>query len=156
MSSANKTPNLGLNDWDASDKPKREDFNSDNALIDTLLGGHILNESLHCTSEQKALWNAPYIMESYFGTDAASRTINCGFSPRAVIIYTHNRLPVEYNASESKHYVYSGMATNAYFSLGISLTSNGFTVLQGTSELNSGVVNSLNKSGLRYIYLAIK
>ena len=35
MPSTNKTPNLQLNNWVGSDRPKREDFNSDNTKIDT-------------------------------------------------------------------------------------------------------------------------
>lgn len=40
MASTNKTETLGLNQWIGSDKPKMEDFNSDNRLIDTALAGH--------------------------------------------------------------------------------------------------------------------
>lgn len=36
MSSTNKTP-LGLSQWDGTDKPKREDFNADNLLVDQIL-----------------------------------------------------------------------------------------------------------------------
>lgn len=34
MASTNKTPNLGLNQWLPSDKPKLQDFNRDNEKID--------------------------------------------------------------------------------------------------------------------------
>lgn len=34
MSSSNKTSYIHLNQWSGSDKPKREDFNSDNFLLD--------------------------------------------------------------------------------------------------------------------------
>lgn len=34
MSSSNKTSYLGLNQWTGDDKPKREDFNSDNEKVD--------------------------------------------------------------------------------------------------------------------------
>jgi len=37
MPSANKTPNYGLNQWQANEYPKREDFVSDNAIIDATL-----------------------------------------------------------------------------------------------------------------------
>ena len=34
MASSNKTPNFGLSQWVGSDKPKREDFNADNLILD--------------------------------------------------------------------------------------------------------------------------
>jgi hypothetical protein len=37
LSSTNKTPNYGLNQWVGTDLVKREDFNSDNVIIDTKL-----------------------------------------------------------------------------------------------------------------------
>lgn len=38
MPSTNKTTNLKLNKWSGSDKPKKDDFNADNQLIDTAYG----------------------------------------------------------------------------------------------------------------------
>ena len=38
MSSTAKTPNIGLNQWEASDAPLRVDFNQDNLLIDAAVG----------------------------------------------------------------------------------------------------------------------
>lgn len=35
MPSENKTPNIGLNQWQGNEYPKREDFNEDNLIIDT-------------------------------------------------------------------------------------------------------------------------
>ena len=54
MASTNKTTRLQLNSWVASDKPKMEDFNSDNAIIDQSLGTHIANTSIHVTAADKS------------------------------------------------------------------------------------------------------
>lgn len=35
MSSENKTPNIGLNQWEGNEYPKRQDFVDDNLIIDT-------------------------------------------------------------------------------------------------------------------------
>lgn len=51
MPTENKTTNLSLNNWLATDKPKREDFVNDNNIIDTVLGTHIADTSLHITEE---------------------------------------------------------------------------------------------------------
>lgn len=37
MPSTNKTPNIGLNQWEGADKPKRTDFNADNAILDKII-----------------------------------------------------------------------------------------------------------------------
>ena len=60
MPSTNTTPNLGLNSWLSSDKPKRTDFVSDNTIIDTVLGTHISDSNLHLTSLQKDYVAEPY------------------------------------------------------------------------------------------------
>jgi hypothetical protein len=87
MASSNKTAFLSLNDWAAADKPKRDDFNNDNRLIDSgmqmlsqgldalstlsesvsetvgALAGdieaHTENADAHCTAAEKALWSNP-------------------------------------------------------------------------------------------------
>lgn len=38
MPSSSKTGHLGLNKWSGTDKPKKDDFNQDNSLIDTACG----------------------------------------------------------------------------------------------------------------------
>ena len=38
MPSSNKTSRLNLNHWQGADKPKREDFNADNTLVDAAYG----------------------------------------------------------------------------------------------------------------------
>lgn len=45
MSSANKTTNLGLNLWDATDKPVRGDFNADNAALEARAKSAFLSKS---------------------------------------------------------------------------------------------------------------
>ena len=58
MASTNKTETLGLNQWIGSDKPKMEDFNSDNRLIDTALAGHRADQTVHVSAQERAAWNA--------------------------------------------------------------------------------------------------
>ena len=41
MSSSNKTSYLGLNQFVGSDKPKMEDFNADNRLLDEKMQQHV-------------------------------------------------------------------------------------------------------------------
>jgi len=43
MPSTNKTPHLGLNDWNLTDKPEMADFNEDNRIIDQAVSSRIPN-----------------------------------------------------------------------------------------------------------------
>ena len=52
MSSSNKTNYLGLNQFVGSDKPKMEDFNADNRLLDEKIQQHIQSQ-LHLTEQQR-------------------------------------------------------------------------------------------------------
>ena len=57
MATSNYTPNLHLSAWEATDRPKRADFVSDNTIIDTQLGGHIANGNIHLNADEKARLN---------------------------------------------------------------------------------------------------
>ena len=54
MSSSNKTNYLGLNQFVGSDKPKMEDFNADNRLLDEKIQQHIQSQ-LHLTEQQRKI-----------------------------------------------------------------------------------------------------
>ena len=74
MASTNKTETLGLNQWIGSDKPKMEDFNSDNRLIDTALAGHRADQTVHVSAQERAAWNAAApVIGSYTGDGQEER-----------------------------------------------------------------------------------
>lgn len=52
MPSENKTPNIGLNQWEGNEYIKREDFVDDNALIDAAI--QAAREEIHSMDERKA------------------------------------------------------------------------------------------------------
>lgn len=75
MSSSNKTSYLGLNQFVGSDKPKMEDFNADNRLLDEKMQQHVQSQ-LHLTEQQKErLENLGYLIGSYTGDGTTKRTI---------------------------------------------------------------------------------
>ena len=75
MASTNKTETLGLNQWIGSDKPKMEDFNSDNRLIDTALAGHRADQTVHVSAQERRTGGTP----DYLGVSAALwNGIRCG------------------------------------------------------------------------------
>lgn len=74
MPSTNKTGHLRLNNWLGSDKPKKDDFNSDNRLVDTAcremaerigsmegmqgdIQGHIADSAAHLLQEDRSAWS---------------------------------------------------------------------------------------------------
>lgn len=157
MSSSNKTPNLGLNNWAGSDRPQRADFNGDNTILDTQVGGHIKNGDIHVTAAEKAKWNAPTNFSMYFGTNSESREIKLGYQPTAVFVYPQDSPMVVINFDTRTTENYFGAAGGIFNSRGISITSDGFTVhnnYQYLSATNDLVM--LNKAGTNYIYLAWK
>ena len=152
MPSSAKTEKLVLNKWTGADTPKRADFNQDNRILDEKLGGHLENEDLHVTISDKALWNAPFAAGTYFGTNAAERTIQLGFRPKAVFLMAAGYPPSAIDTTGGKTTVYSGLAVNGQGTLGLNIAGNGFTV-QMNASLGNGV-SCLNQSGMTYLYVA--
>ena len=96
MSSTNKTDHLGLNNWLGTDKPKREDFNFDNNLIDNAFYSHTNNEVVHTSADERAKWNSPYYISTYVGNGSVTRTVEtgCPFTPAFGMIFAAGRMPM--------------------------------------------------------------
>lgn len=155
MSSSAKTQYLLLNKWAGSDTPKRIDFNSDNEIIDTALGEHIMNEALHVTQADKNAWNEKgFICGSYFGTNEVHRQFAVGFQPKAVFLIANGYPPTGFDPSGNKVISYSGIAINGSGSLGLSVTEDGFAV--DMTQTLGNAVSYLNKSAITYIYIAFR
>lgn len=157
MSSNNKTPKLGLNLWDGADKPKRADFNNDNEVIDTILGDHIVDPDCHISSAEREKLNAPYRLGHYVGDGANSRTLNIGFIPTVIIIFS-NLAPLATYDKETDHvYAYAGIGTTIYASAGIYIEQDRVVV---TDSLGVPTLNNfyprLNAPNHRYQYIAFK
>lgn len=153
MATSNYTPNLHLSAWEASDRPKRADFVSDNTIIDTQLGGHIANGNIHLSADEKAKLDEPYICMMYAGNGETQRTIPLDFHPKFVFIYKRGVPFVTY--SNGVNVV--NAATGSYgqgSSVGISVTSTG--VLVGESAASDGIRVSLNENLSQYTLIAFK
>ena len=95
-------------------------------------------------------------MGEYSGTGTTSRTIELGYKPTLVRIFTVGEPPILAISTLGETQVYSAIATQAGASKGLSLTDTGFKVLQSGSSTPDGKKNMLNQSGKRYIYLSIR
>lgn len=154
MATSNYTTNLHLSAWTENDRPKRADFVSDNQIIDTQLGGHLANMTMHLTADEKAKIGEAFICASYVGTGEASRTITLAFRPKMVFVFKRG-VPFT---------VYSGSVNNVNAaccfygngsSVGISITTSGVIVGQSQSAEN-GIKVCLNESGAQYSIIAFK
>ena len=70
MASTNKTPKLGLNQWEPGDSVLREDFNGDNAKLEA--GINLSMDYMR--------------VERYVGDGIADRFFHLGFKPRFLIL----------------------------------------------------------------------
>ena len=158
MPSTNKTTNLNLNQWIGTDKPKREDFISDNNILDTVISGHINNNDIHVTETLLSQLSSSVSLGMTFGTGEETQSIQMPFEPSMVIILAAAKPLVEYNTSSNYVKCNSGIAFQSTYgsSLGVSLTGNQLTVQQTLSSPSGGVYYNLNNSAEVYIYAAFK
>ena len=119
-----KTENYALPQWEASDTVKRADVNAAMTAIEGALA-----ECAHV------------VAGVYRGDGAASRTIDLGFKPKAVLVMDGG-----YSLKNGSN-TNGGLAVTGRDSLAVSLSDNGFTVVQQ----NYYCTNSLN---INYHYLA--
>ena len=121
---------------------------------DLLCGSHITNNAIHVTQADKALWNMPFAVGTYFGNGAAARTVLTGFVPRVAAVFAAQYPPVTVGASNSA--CYWGLAIAGYGTQGMELTTTGFKLMQGSAQEIDGSLPRLNEAGLTYFYIAIK
>ena len=154
MASSAYTPNLGLCDWSATDRPKRADFVSDNNIIDTALGGHLTDTGLHLTAEQKEKALEPCKTYIYAGSGTATRDLTTSFRPSFAIVFKRDAPMNEYvngvNMINSAYASYGHSGTS-----GMTVNSNGVTVVQD-SEASNGKKICLNETGSNYVLIVFR
>lgn len=152
MPSTFKTNTLGLNSWIETDKPTRSDFVSDNVIIDSTLGGHIGNSSLHLTNEEKLRVTSPYTVKLLQGTGESTRTIALDYEPSIVIVFAADTPPmVDISGSSS---VCRGIAVTNYSSSGgLYLNGSEVTLCQGEHD---GVNYNLNNNEYQYVLIVFR
>ena len=100
---ANYTAHYQLHQWEPEDSFLRTDFNEDFAKIDGALGGKAEQSAVDTLAEQVA-GKSELVTGSYTGDGEASRTIELGFSPKAVLLASGSG-PINYTSSR-----YGGLA----------------------------------------------
>ncbi len=158
MASANKTEHLLLNSWDETDRPQRNDFNTDNTIIDTVLGEHIENNSIHLTETEKNRVSSPYVVVPYAGTGEESITLSLPVVPKFALVYRKGMPFSLYDTQTGVNKVYGGVAftSGGGASAGVSLsTTGGITLAQSMAE-SGGVHYCLNEDGGQYIVIVFR
>ncbi|MCD7797413.1 MAG: hypothetical protein LUG95_07445 [Clostridiales bacterium] len=159
MSSSN-TDNLGLCIWSSGDRVLREDFNTDNEIIDKYFSEHTADTSLHITDDERTQWNTASQCGIYFGNGNTSRTISlgCNFEPKCVAVFAMNRPGTYADFNNSRQYHFQGFASVSGCQTGIEFDSEAanITVSQDVSASYENEYTSLNQSGVSYFWAAFK
>lgn len=122
---------------------------------DMLCGSHIGNEEIHLSAEQKARLDTPFRTGTYYGTGAASQSVELGTRPAAVFVAALQMPPVHPNFSAGSSQVYFGFAAAGGGGMGIELTSSGFRLRSGSSYTLGTTSPGLNAMGTQYVYFAL-
>ena len=156
MASTNKTAYLGLSQWLATDRPKREDFVADNRIIDEKVKGHFTNAQLHLTADEKTKLSSPVEHKLVSGTGEASIIHTFSFTPSFVIVSKTSKPFSEYNAG-GYTVVNGGFAVgnNGGSTAGIQLADNRLRLEQSTKAQN-GVFINLNEQYGQYLIVAFR
>lgn len=155
MSSYNKTERLGLNNWSESDRPMRNDFNSDNLIIDEVLGNHISDSDMHLGTEEKSRVSRPLVINAYTGNGNSERTITLSKAPLGVFVYRVDKPFSVYDSATGCTKVYSSVAfVGGQSATGLSLNGSTVTVRQSSASVG-GVLNCLNEADAQYKIISI-
>lgn len=157
MPTNNKTANLNLNSWLPTDKPKRDDFVSDNTILDAIISAHLNDTDVHMTDEDRGMFKSLYEFGTIPGTGEDSTTYTFDFEPKCVIVFLKGSPLLKYDSTNNYTICNCGIAFNKGYgsSLGISLSGNTVTLNQSTSASNGGYAN-LNTFFGQYAYIAFK
>lgn len=117
-----------------------------------LCGSHIRDENIHLSEQQQAYLSEPAATGQYMGNGTSARSIQLGFTPRALVVFAGG-LPFIVNESGGMK-IYFGCACGNEGSTGISIASNGFKVNDGSGYSREGGTPYLNRAGLSYSYIA--
>ncbi|MDY6060778.1 MAG: hypothetical protein SPI54_02625 [Oscillospiraceae bacterium] len=118
-----------------------------------ICGSHIRDTVVHVTKQDKENWNNPLMTGFYLGNGASSRTINFGFKPRFIAVFSPDMPNTTIDFSSSKAKNYFAVAADDTSSNGVQLTSTGFRV---TNKTVGSVSAAMNEAGTSYCYIAMK
>lgn len=155
MPTNNKTPKLKLNSWLGTDKPMRSDFVKDNTLLDTLLGGHLEDSSLHLSESDRLCLASPFTADIFAGNGKASGTHVMPFAPRLVFVFLRNAPFCRYDTEKACTVTNAAVVWQGVTSGGAGLNGKTLTLTQSQAP-SDNIFYNLNASGGQYGYVAFR
>ena len=169
MASTYKQSFLKLNKFVGSDKPKMDDYNYDNSLIDQnametnqrLISAenHAKDQEKHITAEERGKWNKlQWVIGKYEGNGQGEREISLGFSPRLGFVFQENEFPMTgYDTdcalqSEQRLAIITELGSTLYSAT----TPDGFVVCSTNNVQSDQRMPRMNINGQSYIYVMFK
>jgi hypothetical protein len=157
MPTTNKSPNLGLNNWVGTDKPKRSDFVEDNLLLDTILGNHLADKATHLSADDRTALEQPVATGMLAGNGQESCEFELPFAPRAIFVFHRVRPMSEYDPNKQYTYINAAAATTTANTPGILLGGNQVKLSQSQSAPQAGgYFLNMNCSSDQYFYIALR
>lgn len=154
MASNKKTDNLGLSYWIHSDVPQMIDFVNDNLIVDSVVGEHVNNDSIHLSEEDRALLGGSIDSIIFAGDGSASRTVTLSKSPKMVQIFLKNSPFASWDSSKNCMVINSAFVLqNGFSSGGASLTGNKLVIVENASPSN-GIRYNLNEEYGQYVIIS--
>ncbi|MBE6907835.1 MAG: hypothetical protein E7476_16405 [Ruminococcaceae bacterium] len=154
MASSNSTANLHLNQWLGSDKPKMEDFNSDNRKLDEAVGAHLADEERHIRAEERLSWNAGIpVVGTYTGDGQSSQRITLGFRPSFGMVFAIDQAVVR--VSGSNVILFTAFLGPNGASIGVSANDTGFDAYYAPTAIGGRITN-MNVADVVYQYILFR
>ncbi len=158
MAASGKTEKLGLSLWEATDRPARLDFRTDNEQLEKLVGGHLADAAAHLLTGEKSFLSHPFKLISYQGNSFSSRAVSLGMSAAAVFVFCGGHPPVEKGEDGVVHVYWDfwlddPTGAGNYLSVG-GVSVNGSQCVV-SSKTASGKRFHLNDTGERYTLLVL-
>ncbi|MDR1260291.1 MAG: hypothetical protein LBJ83_00985 [Oscillospiraceae bacterium] len=149
MSSSEKTKNIGLNLWKGTDRPERDDFNSDNVLIDKAVGD-LRNMVTRPTGE------TGFFVGEYVGNGESKRIIKLDFEPRLVFLFCVGDMFLHMCDESGQNVIKAALLIGSKGTMGILPHEKGFVAISALSASPYGKTPLLNEEQKNYVYVAIK
>lgn len=152
MASTNRTEHLGLCSWLETDKPKRTDFVSDNAIIDSVLGLHVANSDIHLDADEKARVGEPIKLSTLYGT-GSDTSLRLNFSPKLVIAFKKNSPMYESSGNIIK--INAAVATPGGSTGGVTVSGSLISFTQSASP-SDGKLYNLSEQYAEYTVVSFR
>lgn len=156
MPSSEKTNYLKLNQWNGTDTPKRQDFVTDNLLIDQAVSSHVQNTDKHLTTADRVKLNNLFFAGSYIGNGTATRSFQLPEAPSFVILFpsTYPMGKVEFQGE--LHINNFGFCIQGGSGYGFSVLDKTLTVYHNANPDYTYEVQRFNQNGISYQYVAFR